>query len=94
MSAMSFSIDGSLMAYGVAESGSDWSTIKVRNTETGEDYRDNLERTKFSTIAWTHDNKGFFYSVSKKIPFEFSISMSETLFVQFYSFAALFGSEK
>lgn len=63
MSAMSFSIDGSLMAYGISDSGSDWSKIKIRNTETGEDYPDNLERTKFSTIAWTHDNKGFFYSV-------------------------------
>lgn len=65
MSTMAVSIDGSLMAYSLSDSGSDWSKIKVRNTETGEDYPDTLERTKFSTIAWTHDNKGFFYSVSK-----------------------------
>lgn len=65
MSSMEFSIDGSLMAYSLSDSGSDWSKIRIRDTETGEDYPDNLERTKFSTIAWTHDNKGFFYSVGK-----------------------------
>lgn len=64
MSSMAFSNDGSLMAYTLSESGSDWNKIKVRDTETGEDFPDNLERTKFSTIAWTHDNNGFFYSVS------------------------------
>lgn len=63
MSSMGFSLDGSLMAYSLSDSGSDWSKIKIRNTETGEDYLDTLERTKFSSFAWTHDNAGFFYSV-------------------------------
>lgn len=65
MNYMEFSMDGSLVAYSLSELGSDWSKILIRDTETGEDYSENLDRTKFSTIAWTHDNKGFFYSVSK-----------------------------
>lgn len=28
----------------------------------GEDYPDLLEKIKFSSITWTHDNKGIFYS--------------------------------
>lgn len=59
-----FSDDGSLMAYSLSESGSDWNEIKIRDIETGDDYPDVLKRTKFPTISWTHDNKGFFYGVN------------------------------
>ncbi|XP_031619183.1 prolyl endopeptidase-like [Contarinia nasturtii] len=57
-----FSKDGNLFAYGVSESGSDWIKIKIRNVQTGEDYSELLERIKFTSLAWTHDNKGFFYN--------------------------------
>jgi prolyl oligopeptidase len=56
-----WSYDGSLMAYGLSQSGSDWSSIKVKKVESGEDYPETLEKIKFSSVAWTHDNKGFFY---------------------------------
>lgn len=64
LSGKKFSEDGSLLAYGLSESGSDWIKIKVRNVESEEDYPDLLERVKFSSITWTHDNKGIFYGVS------------------------------
>lgn len=65
LSTRSFSQDGSLMAYGLSKSGSDWAKIQIRNVETGKDYPDLLERTKYPTISWTQDKKGFFYNVSE-----------------------------
>lgn len=54
--------DGSLLAYATSATGSDWMTWHVRDTETGEDHDDVLEWSKFSSAAWTHDGKGFFYA--------------------------------
>ena len=57
-----FSDDGSLFAYGLSESGSDWTKIKIKNVTTGEDYPETIEHTKFLSASWTKDNKGFFYA--------------------------------
>lgn len=54
--------DGKWLAYGLAKAGSDWNTWRIRNIETGSDLPDTLEWIKFSTVAWTKDNAGFFYS--------------------------------
>lgn len=59
---LSFSQDGSKLAYGVSVDGSDWQTIKVKDLNTNEDYPDVLKWCKFSGIAWTKDEKGFFYN--------------------------------
>lgn len=59
-----FSPNGAYLSYSLSGSGSDWNQIKVRNVESGEDFSDLLQRVKFSSISWTHDNKGFFYAVS------------------------------
>lgn len=58
----SFSEDGKWFAYGLCKGGSDWQTIHVKNAESGEDLPDALQWVKFSSIAWTHDNAGFFYT--------------------------------
>lgn len=59
----SWSPDGKLLAYSIKLGGSDWSTIHVKDATTKEDYqKDILKWVKFSSIAWTHDNQGFFYS--------------------------------
>ncbi|XP_014214333.1 prolyl endopeptidase [Copidosoma floridanum] len=57
-----FSEDGSIYAYALSASGSDWNTIHFINTKTGEKYPEVLEKVKFSSISWTHDNLGIFYS--------------------------------
>jgi len=54
--------DGKLLAYATAASGSDWNEIRVRDIETGRDLVDHVQWVKFSSTAWTHDGKGFFYS--------------------------------
>ena len=54
--------DGRLLAYGVSASGSDWQEWRVRDIETGTDTADILKWIKFSSVSWTKDAKGFFYS--------------------------------
>lgn len=62
-----FTEDGTLLAYALSESGSDWSKIKFRNVETGEDYPETLVNVKFVSMSWTKDKKGIFYGVNIKI---------------------------
>ena len=57
-----FSDDGRYCAYGVAASGSDWTTVRVKDTATGQDTGDKIEWIKFSGVAWSPDSKGFYYS--------------------------------
>lgn len=53
--------DGKLLAYGLADGGSDWRTWKVRDVESGNDLDDLVQWVKFSSIAWMPDGSGFFY---------------------------------
>ncbi len=61
VSAFAPSEDGRLLAYATSDSGSDWMTWHVRDVTTGEDLRDVLEWSKFSSAAWLHDGSGFYY---------------------------------
>jgi len=61
LSGLSITDDGALMAYGLAEAGSDWVTWHVRNISTGHDTPDVVAWSKFSGAAWLKDNSGFFY---------------------------------
>ncbi|MCY2985970.1 MAG: prolyl oligopeptidase family serine peptidase [Planctomycetota bacterium] len=54
--------DGKLLAYGLATAGSDWNTWQVRDIASGKDLDDKIEWVKFSSVSWTGDNLGFFYS--------------------------------
>ena len=54
--------DGTLLAYGVAEAGSDWQEWRVRKVDTGQDLPDKIKWVKFSEAEWTPDGKGFYYS--------------------------------
>ncbi|MBW0493637.1 hypothetical protein O181_033352 [Austropuccinia psidii MF-1] len=71
-----FSHSGSYVAYGVSRSGSDWTTIYVRKTDSphpksaeeggkrGEDpgrLNDVVRFVKFSSPRWLKDDSGFFY---------------------------------
>jgi prolyl oligopeptidase len=53
--------DGTYLAYGVAEAGSDWNTWHVVEVATGRVLPDELKWVKFSRPSWTRDGKGFFY---------------------------------
>jgi prolyl oligopeptidase len=54
--------DAKLMAYGLANAGSDWQQWEVRDVETGKDRQDFVDWVKFSSTAWKKDGSGFFYS--------------------------------
>ncbi|HUE41829.1 MAG TPA: S9 family peptidase, partial [Chthoniobacterales bacterium] len=54
--------DAKLMAYGLANAGSDWQQWKVRDVATGKDRPDVLDWVKFSNASWKKDGSGFFYS--------------------------------
>lgn len=62
LSGMAVSDDGKHVAYGKAESGSDWVTWHVLHIDSGKTLDDELKWTKFTGADWTADNKGFFYS--------------------------------
>jgi len=62
LASWSISEDGRFFAYGTASGGSDWNEFHVREIASGRDMADTLRWIKFSGMAWTHDNAGFFYS--------------------------------
>jgi prolyl oligopeptidase len=61
LSGTSPSNDGKLFAYAVAEAGSDWAVWRVRDVATGKDLPDEIHWTKFGDVAWTPDQRGFYY---------------------------------
>uniref|UniRef100_A0A7S4HME6 Prolyl endopeptidase n=1 Tax=Vannella robusta TaxID=1487602 RepID=A0A7S4HME6_9EUKA len=62
ISSTAFSKDASLVLFSISEKGSDWKTVKFRRVSDNDFMEDKLEWIKFSSFAWTHDNKGVFYA--------------------------------
>jgi prolyl oligopeptidase len=61
LSGQTATLDGKLIAYGVADAGSDWCEWKVRDIATGRDLPDIVRWNKFVPVAWAPDNKSFYY---------------------------------
>jgi prolyl oligopeptidase len=53
---------GKYVAYGTSPSGSEMSTLHIVETKTGSILPDTIERTRAASIAWLHDNSGFYYT--------------------------------
>ena len=73
-----FSRNGKIFAYCLSENGEDWKSCHFMEAETKKPLPDKLEGLKFSSLEWTHDNAGFFYSVS--FPVELMDSMCSDVF--------------
>ncbi len=56
------SYDGKYVAYGTSTGGSEMSTLHVIETATGTILPDTIERTRAASIAWLHDDYGFYYT--------------------------------
>jgi len=54
--------NGKYVAYGTSPSGSEVSTLHIIETKTGTILPDTIERTRAASIAWLHDNSGFYYT--------------------------------
>ena len=65
LAGVSFSKDGSLVAYSISEGGSDWRKIIVKNVESNQIIEDTLVDVKFSGVSWKANN-GFYYSSCDK----------------------------
>jgi prolyl oligopeptidase len=63
LAGLGFSEDGKYMAYARSEAGSDWAIWRVMDL-TGEPTAlpDELRWTKFSSLSWTKDDRGFYYT--------------------------------
>ena len=54
--------NGKYVAYGTSPGGSELSTLHIIETRTGTLLPDTIERTRAASIAWEHDNRGFYYT--------------------------------
>ena len=54
--------DGSLVAYGVSQSGNEQSILQVRQVDTKKDLGDTIPGCRFSSLSWSKDGQGFFYT--------------------------------
>jgi prolyl oligopeptidase len=60
--------DGSHVAYGVSDGGTDFKIWRIREVATGTDLADELRHMKFSRVSWTPDSAGFYYSRYPALP--------------------------
>ncbi|MBO9575590.1 MAG: S9 family peptidase [Sphingobium sp.] len=54
--------DGRHLLYAVQDSGSDWRTLQILDVESGRLFDEKINHVKFSSLAWRHDGRGFFYA--------------------------------
>jgi len=62
LNAISVSHGGKLMAYSVAQAGSDWEEWRVRDIDTGQDRADLILWSKVGNVSWAADDSGFYYT--------------------------------
>jgi prolyl oligopeptidase len=60
--------DGRLVAYSVQDAGTDWRTWRIRDVASGNDAADVLADTKFTSVSWSRDSRGFYYSRYPRLP--------------------------
>jgi len=51
-----------LIAYGLSENGSDWTTWNILDVASRQSHLESTGKTKFSTVCWSPDSLGFYYS--------------------------------
>src|SRR5262249_10169270 len=54
--------DGTLLAYGLSEDGSEQSVLHILEVATGRTLGDRIARTRSADLAWLPDGSGFYYT--------------------------------
>jgi prolyl oligopeptidase len=62
LASLTVSGNGRLVAYGVSEAGSDWTTFRLLSLATGDPVDDALIQTKFSEAEWLPDHRSYVYT--------------------------------
>jgi prolyl oligopeptidase len=62
LSAFEPDVRGDLVAYAVADAGSDWQVWHFKRTVAGTELPDTLRFTKFWGVSWARDDSGVYYS--------------------------------
>jgi prolyl oligopeptidase len=62
LASLTVSGDGQLVAYGLSEAGSDWTTFRLLNLVSGDDVDDASIQTKFSQAEWLPDHRSYVYT--------------------------------
>jgi prolyl oligopeptidase len=62
LTSLTVSGDGELVAYGVSEAGSDWTTFRLLSLSSGDDVADAVIQTKFSQAEWLPDHRSYVYT--------------------------------
>jgi prolyl oligopeptidase len=76
LSGQSVSRNGNLLAYAVAQAGSDWKEWRVRDVATGKDLPDLVRWSKSGTPSWAPDDSGFYYTRFPEPPPEKLLTVS------------------
>ena len=53
--------DGTLLAYLLSDAGTEESSLRVMDVDTGGDVDGPIDRCRYSSLAWTPDNAGLYY---------------------------------
>jgi prolyl oligopeptidase len=62
LASVTVSGNGQLVAYGVSEAGSDWTTFRLLSLATSDPVDDALIQTKFSEAEWLPDHRSYVYT--------------------------------
>jgi prolyl oligopeptidase len=62
LTSLTVSGDGELVAYGVSDAGSDWTTFRLLSLPSGDDVADAVIQTKFSQAEWLPDHRSYVYT--------------------------------
>lgn len=54
--------DGKYVCFGTSENGSEVSDLQVIESSSGKTLPEKVARTRAASVAWKHDNSGFFYT--------------------------------